>query len=191
MVMPRDTRPLPRFHPSVDAENVEVKTIYGHTGPCAKITCPDCGNERWLALRVLRHQIAKDGFSGACRPCWTKRTKPFVKRKNSTFSRVTKTGYVAINRSAISDDELHLWSKMKGVGNYVFEHRWAMAKHIGRPLTSDELVDHMNGNKQDNSIENLRIYIRGKQQPGSAPGHGTYYHEWQMALRRIAELEAA
>ena len=49
----------------------------------------------------------------------------------------------------------------------------------------------MDGDKQNNRIENLRIYVRGKQQPGSAPGYGTYYHEWQMALARIAELEAA
>ena len=35
----------------------------------------------------------------------------------------------------------------------------------------------------------LRLYVRGKQEPGSAPGHGTYYHEWQMAERHIHELE--
>jgi hypothetical protein len=48
----------------------------------------------------------------------------------------------------------------------------------------------MDGIKGNNAIENLRIYVRGKQQPGSCPGYGTYYHEWQMALVRIRELEA-
>ena len=47
----------------------------------------------------------------------------------------------------------------------------------------------MNGDKTDWSIGNLRLYVRGKQQPGSAPGHGTYYHEWQLAESRIRELE--
>jgi len=37
----------------------------------------------------------------------------------------------------------------------VLQHRWLMEKYIGRPLTKKEFVHHLNGDKQDNRIENL------------------------------------
>jgi len=78
---------------------------------------------------------------------------------------------------------------MQNRAGIVFEHRWNMALHLGRALHSGECIDHMDGNKTNNDIANLRIYVRGKNQPGSGNGHGTYYHEWQMAERRVKELE--
>lgn len=46
--------------------------------------------------------------------------------------------------------------------NYKAEHRLVMEQCLGRPLRSDEIVHHKDGNKQNNDISNLEIVTRAE-----------------------------
>lgn len=50
--------------------------------------------------------------------------------------------------------------------------RRMMAKHIGRPLTTDEIVHHIDGNCSNNSIDNLILF----------PSHSAHLR-WHHSLR--------
>ena len=43
-------------------------------------------------------------------------------------------------------------------GRDVLEHRYVMEQHIGRPLLQKEVVHHKDGNKLNNSIDNLELF---------------------------------
>lgn len=49
--------------------------------------------------------------------------------------------------------------RASGKGHYVYEHILVMEQHLGRLLTEGENVHHKNGNRTENAIGNLELWV--------------------------------
>lgn len=97
-----------------------------------------------------------------------------------------KAGYIVINRERRRTLILVSPDNRKSSTQYA---RYLLAVHLGRYLTSEETVDHIDGNKENDDISNLQILSRQENLRKSAKGvrvteHGT------LSMYRYCKCEA-
>ena len=126
--------------------------------------CPVCGEQRW------RQTGTRNG--GYCQSCKIKSLwqnpqyrKQQLERIGAGYRRgslnhswrggqsITAGGYMRIR---IEPDDFFF--PMAGADKYVLEHRLVMAKHLNRCLLPWEIVHHVNGDRRDNRLENLKLF---------------------------------
>ena len=84
-------------------------------------------------------------------------------------------------RKKTKDGYIYIYSPthpFKTVNNQILEHRLVMEKHLGRYLTSEEVVHHENEIRDDNRIENLRLFVNQQE-------HEKYHKKECIQVRRI------
>lgn len=124
-------------------------------GPCCD------GYTRYVPIA----RIQEEGFTGFCNRCC--RYGPSAIRWKGG-RRITSDGYISV---WLPLD--HPFRCMASENGHCSEHRLVKAQQLGRPLTRDEIVHHINGKRQDNRPENLRLYIRDSSYTG--PTHHAGY----------------
>jgi len=121
------------------AQATTLGQIGSHTmffDPCIK-----CGTPHWVRIH------SRNTY---CSRCGLKHTGP--RRDRSSDGRFTTDGYVIVRVE--KTDPLRAMSK---AGGWVLEHRLIVARRIGRPLTHNDVIHHINGIRSDNSNGNLQL----------------------------------
>lgn len=96
-------------------------------------------------------------------------------------------GYVLVMISTLPASTQALAHEMsKKNGKYILEHRAVAAATLGRPLTRDEIVHHVNGDKADNRPENLMVVPRADH----SVSHRETDRELHALRQEVARLRA-
>ncbi len=118
--------------------------------------CISCGEGSW------QHLVKGKPQRDMCRRCYQVKVMPQQLFKHLSEhscwkgGRLTREGYILIRLADNSP-----YRAMADTKGYIREHRLVMAEKLGRLLLSKEIVHHIDGNKSNNSEENLELISWG------------------------------
>jgi len=104
------------------------------------VECPICNKKHWV---LIRHNKP---VNLCCLRCGIAKKTPTV----------NKDGYEDIWISPTNP-----FAKMRGKRGRILVHRLNMAKHLNRCLKTEEIVHHIDHNKTNNNISNLKLIESG------------------------------
>ena len=118
------------------------------------------GISKWKARKFCSIRCGALYYSPQRIKRMTGKNNPSWKKGNYIASSI---GYKFLTISSLSLKDQQLAKQMVTKGkinkNRILEHRFIMAKKIGRPLNSSEIVHHIDGNKLNNHPDNLQLLI--------------------------------
>jgi len=144
-----------------------------------------CNVTSCTILNYLRKHKIKIRTTSENRKLYFMKNPNIYKRENSPFWKGGRIkdyyGYIQVLNPS------HPNANKDG---YIYEHRLVMAKNLGRALSPKEQVHHINGIKNDNRIENLKL-VNIKNHPND---YASAYREgfkagFNKALNKSIELE--
>lgn len=117
--------------------------------------CPHCGN-----IYQVKSQCFLKYRKFCSKPCAVKfqiknnpREKQFAWKGGES---IHKSGYIMIR---LKSNEFP-----NKIGRYVMKHRFIMEEYLGKKISKNQDVHHINGDKQDNRIQNLIVLTKKEHQ---------------------------
>ncbi len=163
------------------------------------VRCTECGDTRAVVCTSVSKPYAK--LCGHCATTKSHRDNPRVGRAENHYNwkggvNLNAQGYVLVYVKK-THQFFPMATNSHNAGGYILQHRLVMAQSLGRCLKPYEIVHHLDGDRQNNDIGNLRLTIRQRHglaysdafQEGWKQGYEEARQKYDMSRRGYIDVE--
>lgn len=163
------------------------------------VVCPLCEEKRAIICRSVSKPYTK--LCGHCATLKSHQDNPRIGRAESHYNwkggiNLNKQGYVVCYVKK-THQFFPMAANSHNAGGYILQHRLVMASHLGRCLQPYEIVHHLDGNRQNNDIANLKLTARNKHnlsyfqafQEGYKQGYEEARQKYDMGRRGYIDVD--
>lgn len=118
--------------------------------------CKECGKSKWgktlqctscPSTFYINHRNVSQRVTSLCSQCF----------RQYAIARIIEQNKASAEGFTVSQKGYKYVTDFSQKHKYKFEHRKIMEEHVQRPLTKEEVVHHIDGDKSNNNISNLYL----------------------------------